>query len=141
MAIFFRDPFESLRLFQNALERQRSTDWFGAGTASTGAYPPVNVFQQEDGFVVVAELPGVDKADLDIQVKDKRVRISGKRAIDYGEGASMHRRERVSGSFDRTFAVPVEIDAERVKAEYRDGILAIRLVQSERSKPRSVAID
>ncbi len=141
MAFLFRDPFESLRLFQNALERHRSADWFGLGTASSGAYPPVNVFQQDGNFIVIAELPGVDKKDLDIQVKDNRVRLSGRRMIEYEKGASIHRRERVSGTFDRTFAMPIEIDADRVKAEYRDGILAIRLAQSERSKPRSVAID
>ena len=141
MAFLFSDPFEGLRLFQNALERHRFADWFGAGTASTGAYPPVNVFQQDENFIVIAELPGVDKKDLDIQVKDNRVRIAGKRTIDYGAGASMHRRERVFGTFDRTFAVPIEIDTEQVKAEYRDGMLAIRLSRSEKSKPRSVAID
>jgi len=91
--------------------------------------------------VVVAEIPGVKKSDLDIQVKNNRIRISGRRTIDYEEGASLHRRERVSGAFDRTIAVPMEVEADQVKAEYREGILAVHLPRAERDKPRSVAID
>lgn len=141
MAMFLSDPFDALRRFQNAVESHRSADWFGMGTASPGAYPPVNVFQQDESVVVVAELPGIGKKDLDVQVKDNRVRISGRRTIEYEEDASLHRRERIFGTFDRTFAIPIKIDADRVKAEYRDGILAIHLPRSDRDKPRTVTID
>ena len=60
--------------------------------------------------------------------------------MDYGEGASVHRRERQTGAFDRTFATPFEIDAEKVKAEYNDGILALSLPRAEQDKPRSINI-
>lgn len=140
MALYRSDPFSALPRLQDALESYRFADWFGGGTAASGAYPPLNVFQQDDNVVVVAEIPGVSKSDLDIQVKHNRVRIAGKRSIEYGEGASLHRRERVSGAFDRTIAIPMEIEADRVKAEYRDGILAIHLPRAERDKPRSVNI-
>jgi len=140
MAPYLTDPINALLRLQNALESYRSADWFGTGTASSGAYPPLNVFQQEDNVVVVAEIPGVKKSDLDIQVKKNRVRIAGRRGIEYEEGASLHRRERVSGAFDRTIAIPMEIEADKVKAEYRDGILAVHLPRAERDKPRSVKI-
>lgn len=140
MALYRSDPFSALPRLQDALESYRFADWFGSGTAASGAYPPLNVFQQDDNVVVVAEIPGVSKSDLDIQVKHNRVRIAGKRSIEYGDGASLHRRERVSGAFDRTIAIPMEIEADRVKAEYRDGILAIHLPRAERDKPRSVTI-
>lgn len=140
MAPYLTDPIDALLRLQNALDSYRSADWFGTGTASSGAYPPLNVFQQDDNVVIVAEVPGVNKGDLDIEVKNNRVRIAGRRSIEYEEGASLHRRERVSGAFDRTIAVPVEIDADKVKAECRDGILAVHLPRAERDRPRSVKI-
>lgn len=141
MALFLSDPFNALLRLQQALESHRSADGFGTGTVSGGAYPPLNVFQRDDSVVIVAEIPGVKKSDLEIQVKNNRVRISGKRAIEYEDGASLHRRERVSGAFDRTIAIPMKIEADNVKAEYRDGILAVNLPRAERDKPRSIAID
>ena len=60
--------------------------------------------------------------------------------MDYGEGSSVHRRERQIGAFDRTFATPFEIDAGQVKAEYHDGILALSLPRAEQDKPRSINI-
>jgi HSP20 family protein len=140
MAAYFSDPFDALLRLQNTLDSYRSADWFGTGTASSGAYPPINVFQQDENVVVVAEIPGVRKSDLEIQVKHNRVRISGKRTVEYEDGASLHRRERVSGAFDRTIAVPMEIEADQVKAEYREGVLAVYLPRAERDKPLSVAI-
>ena len=140
MALYLSDPFNALNRLQEALDSYRTADWFGAGTASSGAYPPLNVFQQGEDVVVIAEIPGVKKSDLDIQVKHNRVRISGKRTIDYEKGASLHRRERISGAFDRTITVPIAIEADKVKAEYRDGILAVHLPRAEKDKPRSVSI-
>lgn len=140
MALYRSDPFNALLRLQKALDSYRFADWFGTGTASAGAYPPLNVFQQDDSVMVVAEIPGVDKSDLDIQVKNNRLRIAGKRDIAHENGASLHRRERVSGAFDRTIAVPMEIEADKVRAEYRDGILAVHLPRAVRDRPRSVKI-
>ena len=106
-----------------------------------GSFPPINIFRQNDDFIAVTELPGIKRDDIDIQVHGDRVRIAGKRAIEYEEGSSLHRRERVSGHFDRTIAMPVEVDASKVKAEYRDGILALFLPRAERDKPKSITID
>ena len=64
-----------------------------------GAFPPINVFQQGDNLVAILEVPGVDKTDLEIQAKDNTIRISGKKAIAYPEKVSVHRRERLSGTF------------------------------------------
>jgi HSP20 family protein len=111
------------------------------GPSGRGSYPPLNVFRQGDDFVVITELPGVQREDVDIQVKGNRVRIAGKKSVQFGEGASLHRRERIAGSFDRTIAIPVELDADRVKAEYRDGVLALFLPRAERDKPKSITID
>jgi HSP20 family protein len=85
-----------------------------------GSYPPVNIFQQGDDFIAVLEIPGVAKADLAIEAKENPIRISGRKAIDYGEGASVHRRERLSGVFDRTIALPIDINPDAVRAEYHE---------------------
>ena len=105
--------------------------------ASAGAYPPLNVFRQGDDIVLITELPGIRKSALDIQVKANTIRIAGSKAVHYGDAAALHRRERLAGRFDRAITVPVE-DADRVKAEYRDGILALYLPRAERDKPKSM---
>ena len=92
MVIGFADPFESLFSFQRALENRLSSDWLGGTTASMGAYPPVNVFQQGDNILAIIELPGIDKAKLQIEAKENTIRISGTKAPNYEDGASVHRR-------------------------------------------------
>jgi HSP20 family protein len=139
MATLIADPFETLFNLQQALDTFRQSSWLGSSLSGTGAYPPVNVFRKGDDFVIITEIPGIGKSDLDIQVKDSSVRIAGSKAIDYDKG-SLHRRERSAGRFDRAVTLPVRIDADRVKAEYRDGILAIYLPRAEQDKPRSVKI-
>jgi HSP20 family protein len=105
-----------------------------------GSFPPINVFQQGNDFVAIIELPGVSKSDLEIHAKENTIRIVGKKSIKYEERASVHRRERVSGEFDRTLTVPVEIDPDGIKAESRDGVLALFIPTAEKAKPRSIKI-
>ena len=140
MVLGYADPFETLFAFQRALENRLSSDWLGTTTAAIGAYPPVNVFQQGDDLVAIVELPGLNKADLSIQAKENTIRIAGRKAIDYPENVSLHRRERLSGVFDRTLVVPMQIDPDRIKAEYNDGLLALFIPRAERDKPRTIEI-
>lgn len=134
------DPFETLFNLQRALEARSASDWLQNQTASPGPFPPINVFQQGDDILAIIELPGIDKNDLQIQAKENTIRISGKKAIDYLQGTSVHRRERVWGEFDRTLSLPLNVDADSIKAEYRDGVLALLLPRSERDKPRTIQI-
>jgi HSP20 family protein len=140
MAIFFPDPFDALRQFQQALDTSRTSGWLGSSPSAGGGYPPINVFRKGDDIVVIAEVPGIKKSDLQIQVKGNTIRITGAKTVEYGETGALHRRERSAGRFDRAIAVPVEIDPDQVKAECRDGILALYLPRAERDKPRSIAI-
>ena len=89
----FSDPFEVLFSIQRALDARKASDWMGSSTTGMGSFPPINIFQQGDDFVAIVELPGVDKNDLGIDVKENTIRISGKKTINYDEGASVHRRE------------------------------------------------
>ena len=136
----FRDPFEALFTLQRALDARIASDWIGRGTAAIGSFPPVNIFQKGEDIVAVVELPGIDKNDLEIEAKENTIRIRGRKAIAYGEQASVHRRERISGVFDRTLSVPIRIKPDGIRAEYRDGVLALFVPRAEADKPRSIKV-
>jgi HSP20 family protein len=140
MITAFADPFDTLFNLQRALEARTASDWLRQQTASQGPFPPINVFQQGDDILAIIELPGVDKNQLQIQAKENTIRICGKKDIDFPEAVSVHRRERVFGEFDRTLSLPVQLDPDGIKAEYRDGILALFLPRAERDKPRTIQI-
>jgi HSP20 family protein len=136
----FSNPFEALFALQRALDARLASDWMADTTGGTGSYPPINVFQQGDDFVAVIELPGVDKNHLQIEAKESTIRISGKKSINHDEAASIHRRERVWGVFDRTLSLPVQIDSAAIRAEYREGVLALFIPRAESHKPRTIKI-
>jgi HSP20 family protein len=137
----FADPFDALLSLQRALEAQLTSDWLQDSTASRGAFPPINVFQQGQDLLAIIELPGIDKNDLQIQAKENTIRISGKKVVAFPDGVSVHRRERIVGEFDRTLSLPVRLDPSRIKAEYTVGILALYLPRAESDKPRTIAIN
>jgi len=138
--MFLSDPFETLFNLQQALDTFRASSWLEASPSGGGAYPPMNVFRKGDDFVIITEVPGIEKSSLEIQVKDNTIRIAGTKSVDYTEKASLHRRERLSGQFDRAITIPVRIDADKVKAECHDGVLALFLPRSEQDKPRSIKL-
>jgi len=140
MAVLLSDPCAALYQFQRALDSFRSSGWLGSSPSGGGGYPPFNVFRKGDDLVIITEVPGISKADLQVQVKGNTIRIAGTKSVRYGEQAGLHRRERLAGSFDRAVTVPVAIDADRVRAECRDGILALYLPRAERDKPKSISI-
>jgi HSP20 family protein len=140
MAFIYTDPFDALFALQRALDAHLASDWLGAGTAGSGGFPPINIFQKGDDFVAVIELPGVEKKDLQVEAREGMIRISGKKTIQYQDGASIHRRERLAGSFDRSFTVPVEINPDGIQAEVRDGVLALFIPRAESQKPRAIKI-
>jgi len=100
----------------------------------------MNIFQKGEDLVAIVELPGIDKSDLEIEAKENTIRIRGKKTIAYGEQASVHRRERISGVFDRTLSVPIRIEPDRIMAEYRDGVLALFIPRADSDKPRSIKV-
>jgi HSP20 family protein len=136
----FPDPFDALLGLQQALDAFRTSGWLGPSPSSSGTYPPVNVFRKGDDFVIITELPGLQKADIDVQVHGRTLRIAGKKAIAFPEKASVHRRERLIGTFDRAVTLPIEVNADGVRADYRDGILALLLPRAEHDKPKRVEV-
>ncbi len=140
MAFVIGDPFDTLFNFQQVLDQLRASSWLDGTLSGQGAFPPLNAFRKGHDIVIIAEVPGVKKADLTIEAKGNTIRIAGSRSAEPEAKASVHRHERRSGRFDRVVTLPIEINAQEIKAECRDGILALFLPRAEHDKPRAIAI-
>ena len=104
------------------------------------SYPATNVWTNEDGAVVSAELPGVVPEDIDISVVNDTLTISGARKPEEAEGATYTRRERGHGEFTRTFQLPFLVQGDRVKATFDNGVLHITLPRAEEDKPKRIEV-
>ena len=108
---------------------------------SAGVFPLLNLTQDKDHYYVRAELPGMKAEDLDIQIVDKTLTISGERKISAeGEKVRYHRREREAGRFSRAIGLPGEINSDRIEAQMRDGFLSVTIPKAEAAKPKQIAI-
>lgn len=108
---------------------------------SAEEYPPINLYVKPDGALATALLPGVDIANIDISIKDDRLRISTERRTgDASENAQELRSERAHGKFSRSVHLPFKVDADRAEARYENGELRITLPRSEADKPRKIAV-
>ncbi len=107
----------------------------------TPGYPAMNVWTNENGAVVTAELPGIDPEALDIAVVENTLTLSGERKpIELGEGEVFHRRERGYGKFTRSFQLPFNVETGNVQAVYEKGVLHITLPRAEADKPRKITV-
>lgn len=127
------------------LQRQMDRLYRGAyqpeGTAVAPAYPALNVWTNEDGAMVTAELPGIEPDDIDISVVGETLTVHGSRtAEELPEGATYHRRERGHGRFSRTFQLPFPIATDGVDASFENGVLTITLPRHEADKPRKIEV-
>jgi HSP20 family protein len=114
----------------------------GFGPARGTPYPPVNLYESADGYVLTAEIPGVKSEDLEVSVEGERVTIGGKRSIEYpSDGStSLHRRERQAGVFRRAFNLPEPADPEKTEAICRHGILMVRIPRAQSHQPRTISV-
>ena len=104
--------------------------------------PPVDIIDTEPAIVIFAEIPGVDKDAVAIEVKENVLSISGERMVDHSMGnGSYMRSERVFGRFARSFALPAMIPTEKITASFKDGVLKITIPKPEAEQPRKVSID
>jgi HSP20 family protein len=104
-------------------------------------YPAINVWSGEHDYILTAELPGIDPAQLDISVVGDTLTFRGSRDFEtLREGETYHRQERSGGRFSRTLQLPFQIDAERVAARYEKGILTLTLPKTAAEKPRKISI-
>jgi HSP20 family protein len=104
--------------------------------------PPVDIYETEDAIVLKAELPGIDPKDVEVRVEDNTLYLKGERKYEKEVNEqNYHRIERSYGSFARSFTLPNSIDAEKVKAEYKDGLLTLTMPKREEAKPKTIKID
>ena len=94
-----------------------------------------------DGYVVTAELPGLRVDDIEITVERDRLTLRGERRIEHPEDASLHRVERQAGGFRRTIELPVDVDADKAQAVYRNGVLMLQIPKAAAHQPRQIAVE
>ena len=103
--------------------------------------PPVDIKETPDSLVLSAELPGIDKKDVHINIEENVLTISGERSFSRDEKKEdYHRIERVYGSFSRSFTLPRNVKLDAVKANFENGVLTVTIPKAEESKPRKIAI-
>src|SRR5215475_12394508 len=135
------DSVGGLMRLQEELDRFFGKPPYDLGLTGPNVFPPINVFSdKEDGFVVQAEVPGVQPDQLHVQVDPGRLTISGERALGTKKNVSFHRRERRSGKFSRTLHLPVDADTEQVRAELRHGLLTLHIPKQAAAKPRQIEV-
>lgn len=137
----FASPFDRLLALQREIEHSfdnpRGLD---LGLAGRGVFPPVNVFQDKEGYLVRVEVPGVAPEKLHVESHGQTLTISGERETAAVEGASYHRREREAGKFSRSLAMPSNLDVQAAAASYKHGILSIRVPLKAAAKPRQIEV-
>ena len=105
------------------------------------AYPAVNIWANEDGQIISAEMPGLSPGEINIDVAGDAISISGERKPDeLAKDAHYHRRERGFGSFSRTIQLPFMVDTGKVEASFKNGVLFVHLPRAEADKPKKVTI-
>jgi len=102
--------------------------------------PRTNMYELADQLEMLVEVPGLTKDDLNVKIQGNYLEISGARKADTPEGYTAHRMERGTGSFSRSFTLPVEIDANKVSATLKNGILSLTLPKAEIAKPKQITI-
>ena len=130
------DPFQGLRLFEDAVTRLMAEPSTGRPWA-----PAVDILETEDAISLKADVPEVNSKDLDIRVENNTLTLRGHRKFEKDEKVKgWHRIERSYGDFVRTFALPNTVDTEKVEADYKDGVLTVKLPKKEAAKPRQVKV-
>ena len=147
MAIVRWDPFQDLialqdrmhRLFDQTLTRSRGEQ---EDLAPAAWSPPVDIYETAEGFVLKAELPGLGKDDIDIQVRDNTLTLRGERRLKKDVKQDNYLRvERATGTFQRVFTLPNAFQTDKVRAVFKDGMLEVSVPKAEEAKPKQVKIE
>ena len=138
------DPYRELgrlpshfnRVFGALAPRERDEE------LSLGAWiPPVDIMEEKDRILLTAELPGFRESDVEVQMEGNVLTLRGERKFDSDvKKEGYHRVERAYGSFGRSFTLPTVVDTEKIKAEYKDGVLRVTLPKREEAKPKQIQI-
>lgn len=140
------NPWRNMSLFNNRLQRFFDDDflpeaWLREESGLTGWKPAVDVYEDDDKLVIKAELPGVDKKDISVDLNDGVLTLAGTRSYE-NEVKEEHyyHRERAYGKFHRSFTLPAGHDPEKIKADFKDGLLRIEVPKPEEKKPKKISV-
>lgn len=147
MAIIRWDPFRNVatlqdrinRLFEDSFPRSRDID---EDISMCEWKPSVDIYETEEGIVIKAELPGVNKEDVSVEVKNNILTLKGESFVDKEiDEDKYYRRERCFGTFHRTFTLQDTVLPDKIKAKFRNGVLEIEVPKPEEEKPRQISVN
>jgi HSP20 family protein len=148
MAIVRWEPFRELLSTQDRLNQlfsQTFSQFFGPEGKELGARtwaPALDIHETDHDLVIDAELPGVDPKDIDVRVENNTLFIKGERKFEKStDEGNYHRVERSYGSFSRSLTLPSSVNGDGAQAEYRDGVLRLKLAKREEAKPKAIPIN
>ena len=139
------DPLRDMSIMQDRMNRMfedAGRGWRGDEPSSTTSWSPaVDIYETEGEITVHAELPGVDRKDIALNLEKNVLTLKGERRFEKEtKQENYHRIERAYGAFSRSFSIPAIVDEEKIRAEYKDGILRISLPKKEQVKPKQIQI-
>jgi HSP20 family protein len=147
MAIVRWEPLRELASIQNEMNRLFGTVFDAPATGGNGGstlrrwMPAMDLVETDDHFVLRADLPGLDEGDVNIEVEDNVLTVSGERKAEHETAKEgYHRVERAFGSFSRSLTLPEGVDAEAVTANFERGVLEVSIPKPEQRKPRKISI-
>lgn len=139
-------PWREMPALYNRFNRLFDDPFFRVGQmdddAGMGMWnPAVDLYEKDDHFMIKAELPGVNKDDIKIDLQDQLLTLSGERTYDNEiKEENYYRRERSYGKFQRAFTLPADVDSDKIKAEFKDGLLQIEVPKPEEKKAKQVTV-
>jgi HSP20 family protein len=140
------DPFGEFLTLQERMNRLfddlMPTTRMGGEELTTGTFhPAVDIYEGEKEITLKAELPGIDKKDVHVDINGGVITLRGERKIEKeNKKEKYHRVERSYGIFNRSFTLPTTVDTGKVKANYKDGVLSVTLPRKEEAKPKSIPV-
>ena len=144
MTVLRWNPFSEMSLLQNQVNRLFDSalhGWSGEANGTSHWTPAADIYETTDEFVVTLDLPGVDPKMVDLSVENNVLTIRGERQFDDKENKeSFHRIERSYGAFARSFTLSTFVDADKIRASYKNGVLNITLPKAETVKPKRIQI-
>lgn len=146
MAVLKWDPLRDLlsiqdrmnRLFEQTLSRSRAEERVTASTWS----PAVDIYETPETIIMKADLPGLSREDIEIQIRDNTLSLRGERRFAKDVQQENYLRiERAYGAFQRNFTLPATVQQDQIRATFRDGVLELTLPKAEEAKPKKIAIE
>lgn len=140
------NPWNEMASLRNSLHRMLDDKDFNTRRVDQGSIrgcwnPAVDVYETDEAYVVNAELPGMNKDDIAIDVKDRILTVTGERSHDNDvKDERYYRRERSFGRFERSFSLPEGVDSEMIKAEFKNGVLKVSIPRPEKRKPKQITV-